>query len=384
MATMSIYRLRELLDPLPSPCLSIYEPTHRSYPDRQQDAIRFRNLVSDLDELIRRNYPESAAQSLLEPFRALADDRDFWNFTQDGLAVFGAAGFFQAFRLQRSVPELAVAAESMHVKPLVRFVQSADRYQVLCLSRDDAKLYEGNRDALDPIELAPEIPRSNAEAMGEEATNKPARTVVSYGGMAGGEKRVRGGQGSEKDVADLNAERFFRAVDRGVLEHHSRPSGLPLVLVSADENHELFRRVSHNPLLAAEGVKLDPASLSVDRLRDEVWKVVQPHYLKRLAELVEGFEGARSKFLGSDDVADIARAAVAGRVGTLLVDADKLVPGAIDHASGAVRFDDLSHPKVDDLLDDLAELVLRKGGEVVVAPAGRMPTESGAAAIYRF
>jgi hypothetical protein len=36
------------------------------------------------------------------------------------------------------------------------------------------------------------------------------------------------------------------------------------------------------------------------------------------------------------------------------------------------------------MLDDLAELVLAKGGEVVVVPTERMPAESGLAAIFRF
>jgi hypothetical protein len=36
------------------------------------------------------------------------------------------------------------------------------------------------------------------------------------------------------------------------------------------------------------------------------------------------------------------------------------------------------------MLDDLAELVLVKGGEVVVVPTERMPTPSGLAAVYRF
>ena len=74
------------------------------------------------------------------------------NHTLDGLAVFASPDSFRAYRLQRTVPELTVVADSLHVKPILRFVQSADRYQVLCLSRQEAKLYEGNRDNLDPIE----------------------------------------------------------------------------------------------------------------------------------------------------------------------------------------------------------------------------------------
>lgn len=44
----------------------------------------------------------------------------------------------------------------------------------------------------------------------------------------------------------------------------------------------------------------------------------------------------------------------------------------------------LAHPEVDDVLDDLGELVLKKGGQMLVVPAERMPTQTGIAAIYRF
>jgi hypothetical protein len=39
---------------------------------------------------------------------------------------------------------------------------------------------------------------------------------------------------------------------------------------------------------------------------------------------------------------------------------------------------------VDDLLDDLGERALKAGGEVVIVPAERMPTDTGVAAVYRF
>jgi hypothetical protein len=56
----------------------------------------------------------------------------------------------------------------------------------------------------------------------------------------------------------------------------------------------------------------------------------------------------------------------------------------VDAANGHVEFGDLSNPQVDDLLDDLGELVLNKGGQVAVVPAERMPSATGAAAIYRY
>ena len=85
------------------PCLSLYQPTHRHHPDNQQDPIRFRNLVKALEDSLLLKHDAPHVATLLEPFRTLADDRDFWNNTLDGLAVFGGPGVFQVFGLQRTV-----------------------------------------------------------------------------------------------------------------------------------------------------------------------------------------------------------------------------------------------------------------------------------------
>ena len=69
---------------------------------------------------------------------------------------------------------------------------------------------------------------------------------------------------------------------------------------------------------------------------------------------------------------------------TLLIEADRIVPGHIDAATGKVTLGKLDDPGVDDLLDDLGELVLKTGGEVVMVPAERMPTTTGAAGVFRF
>jgi len=140
-----------LLNSHEPPCLSLYQPTHRHHPDNAQDPIRFRNLVRSLDESLRRKLTSREVQPLLDAFMGLADDREFWNYTLDGLAVLAAPDFFRVYRLQRPVVELAVVADSFHIKPLLRILQSADRYQLLGLSRQEIKLFEGNRDALDEI-----------------------------------------------------------------------------------------------------------------------------------------------------------------------------------------------------------------------------------------
>jgi hypothetical protein len=366
------------------PCLSLFQPTHRDHPDNQQDSIRFKNLVKALEESLRQQFASSEIQALLEPMLALADDHEFWNCTFDGLAVLRASNMFRVYKLHRPVPELAVVADSFHTKPLLRILQSADRYQVLALNRHEIKLFEGNRDALDEIAPADGVPRTLTEALGEELT-EPRQTVSAYGGRGGGQAPMHHGHGGRKAELDHDAERFFRAVDRAVLEHHSKPSGLPLILAALPEHHHMFHELSHNPFLVAESLDVHPDALaSTDEFRERVWQIIAPRYLARLARLVDAFGSNKSKGLAADDLAEVARAAVGGRVATLLIEARREIPGRVDASTGELEFDDLSHPELDDVLDDLGAVALKMGGEVVVVPTERMPTETGIAAIYRY
>ena len=93
---------------------------------------------------------------------------------------------------------------------------------------------------------------------------------------------------------------------------------------------------------------------------------------------------AKSNGLGSDDLAQVAQAAAAGRVATLLIESDRQILGRLDNATGRVEVADLSHPQVDDVLDDLGELVGKMGGRVLVIPAEEMPGRTGLAATYRY
>ncbi|HUG98127.1 MAG TPA: hypothetical protein VMQ83_03025 [Gammaproteobacteria bacterium] len=373
-----------LWDECDPPCLSLFQPTHRDHPDNQQDAIRFKNLVKALEESLRQQYASGEIQPLLEPMLALAEDHDFWNCTFDGLAVLRARNMFRVYKLQRSVAELAVVADSFHTKPLLRILQSADRYQVLALNRHEMKLFEGNRDALDEIVPAHGVPRTLTEALGEELT-EPRQTVSAYGGRGGGQAPMHHGHGGRKAELDHDAERFFRAVDRAVLEHHSKPTGVPLILAALPEHHHMFHELSHNPFLIAESLDVHPDALaSTDEFRERVWQTIEPRYLARLAGLVDTFGSNKSKGLAADDLAEVARAAVGGRVATLLIEARREIPGRVDASTGELEFDDLSHPERDDVLDDLGAVALKMGGEVVVVPKERMPTETGIAAIYRY
>ncbi|MBA1278679.1 hypothetical protein [Stutzerimonas stutzeri] len=379
--------MSQLLAKREAPCLSLYQPTHRSFPERQQDPIRFKHLVRQLEDSLKQQGRGDQAKSLLEPFYALIDDVDFWNSNRDGLAVFGAKDYFEVFRLQRNVPELAVANDRMHLKPLLRIAQSADRYQILAITLDSVRLFEGNREGVDEVPLAEGVPKTVEEALGRELTEKGQTGFAQGYGRAserGDAMQVESGGAGRQDEIDRDRERFFREVDRAILEHHSRKTRLPLILAALPEHQSHFRKHSHNDLLLPEGIESDVSLLSQKELREKSWMVMQPRYIKRLEGFINQYGESHGQGLATDQLEQIGQATLEGRVATLLVEADRQIPGMADKQEGKAMAVDDESATTPDLLDELTIWTLEQGGEVISVPTERMPTASGAAAIYRY
>lgn len=370
--------ISELLEERGPPCLSLYQPTERPFPASQRNPIRYKNLLSTLRESAAESDVERVDE-LMQPLERLLDDKEVWQHPRDGLAVFAAPGFFRVYHLQRPVPELAIVANSLHIKPLVRILQTADAYQILALDRDKIELYEGNRDALDRVELAPGVPRTIEDALGTELTEPYSKVTTQRGGTT-----MHHGHGSKKDDVKRDAQRFFRAVDKAVLEHHSQPSGLPLILAALPEHQGLFRQISNNPFLIKDGLNTNPMRMDDAELRRAAWAIVEPHFHERTRARGEEFREAVSKNLGSDRLSEVGAAAIGARIATLMVEADRHIGGRLDTETGLVQRSDLGHPEVDDVLDDIAVAVLRAKGHVEVVPGEHMPTRSGLAAIFRY
>ncbi|MCC7001687.1 MAG: hypothetical protein IT357_06000 [Gemmatimonadaceae bacterium] len=388
MSTMTQHQFTEVLAPRAGPCLSIYLATARRFPEQKQNPVQFRNQLREIEQslaALETPMTEPARDALLAPLHDLLLNERFWKHTLDGLAVLRAPDFFKVYKLQRAVPSRSIVAESFHIKPLLRVLQSADRFEVLCLTRDNVRLFQGTQDALDEVELDATVPRSLTDALGDELTepHSAARTVTaSTAGSSG--SAVHYGSGSKSDEVDKDTERYFRVIDRAIFDTHSRVSARPLVLAALPEYHAAFRAASHNPYLVAQAIAGNPDALSVDELRARAWKIVGPAFESGVQSLLDAYHAGLPRGLASDDLSDVAIAALGGRVKTLLVDADRTVSGSVDAATGRVSLRDIADPTTDDVLDDLAELVLRMGGDVMVVPRERMPSITGVAATYRF
>jgi len=370
------------------PNLSLYMPTHRTFPERTQDPIRLKNLLKTLEASLQQRYPQLARETLLAPLQALVDDTAFWNGCPDGIGIFAGQDHFHVVGLHQPVQEVAIVNSHPYLKPLLRLAPLADRYQVLCLSRDSVCVHEGSTQSLQAVELPDSVPTNLVEALGEELTSRDQQghpDGFSGGGERGDPMMHESGGGGKQDEINLDRERFFRIVDKKITEHCSRGSRLPLILVALPENQAVFRALSRNPFLLAQGVEVDPATLSSTQLASVCGELMGIRHAEKLDDAFNRYGVAVGQQLAGEQLPSIARAAVEGRIALLLVAAERRVAGTMDLASGEVALHEDGDTATEDVLDELILAVIRHGGEVVVVPPERvMPTDSGVAAVYRY
>jgi len=408
--------LRPLVGPHEPPCLSLYLPTHRNVPDNSVDRPAYRHLLEAFELALGLTHSRCESERLLHPLRALEADHGFWQHTRDGLAVLAAGGTARGFLLQRRVAPLALVTSRFYVLPLVRLLAGLGRFTVLALTSRAAAAYEATawgdaaataaaRDVtlgpLDPLPLrpsagAPPTATLTRDLVIDEEIHEPHRVHVGTGPSGRAAVRtVHGGTGGKRDDIDDDTESFLREVDAAVESQVSRPTGLPLVLVAAAPLAAIFRGLSNNPLLLEDYVPRDPHLLSSEELAAVVAPVFAAAEARRIERELAAFRRARDHGLAAEDLAEIGRAAVAGRVATLLLENDRFVPGSFDAATGSVacqgeppgdlsRTGDLPAATTHDVLGLLAEAVLLHGGGIVSLARTAMPAPCAAAAILRY
>jgi hypothetical protein len=391
--TVTPAAVRSLLEPQSGPCLSVYLPTHRRPPHNTVDLPTFRQLVRSLEAALRPAQRRDEIERLLHPLETLAADARFWEHVRDGLAVLATGGHASVFLLQRPVRPLALVGERFHTLPLVRLAAAAERFHVLALTSRSARLTEamlwsdpqGSRiEGLDPVPLhRPHGGTTHVLERGDVVDEEIFQPHRVQRGL-GIEGIVHGGVGSKQDDIDADTEIFLRGVDEAVHEQAGRRSAVPLLLVASPRLAARFRSLSKSRLLLAEDVPKDPHLMSETDLAAAVATVLGSVHRRRVARELQAFFQARDHDLASADLAEVSRAAVAGRVAMLLLEVDRFEHGRFDRATGGIEPATAAAVPGEDLFGSLAETVLAHGGGILTLARNDMPSESGVAAVYRY
>jgi len=371
--------LHNLLSPRTEPYISVFLPLPRHGLDLAMAPVRFRALLRQAEGLLGERYDARLVKELLGPLEGLAEAADVFAPGPEGLAAFRAEGLFEVYRLWPAPPERVVVADSFHVKPLLKSLQDRHRYFVLSLGSRRVALFEGSERGLVP-RLVPGLPVRVEGSVGQKAGGRGGSSRGGFRSAASGSgKAPAEGDGGRRE----EQLRFFRAVRAALGEVLG--DGAPLIVAGASPLLQLFREVCGHPALHAEFVEGAVDDVGTEQLHERTLPEARRALDARDEALVAEFRGQLDRGLAADILTRVAEAAVLGRVRRLLIADGKPLFGRVDRVTGEVTLHaGQTGPQDDDVLDDLAEIVLSRGGDVVVLDPPKMPEEAAAVATFRW
>jgi hypothetical protein len=380
MDLLTMEKFQQLIQHQRKLSLSIYMPAVKAGSEVSQNAVRFKNLVSEADKRLKESGMSTLdRKEYLKPVRSLFEHREFWEKQEKGLAVFLSKDFFEILRIPLEVEEVVVLDERFHIKPLLPLFVENERFYLLALSRKQIRLFAGTRFDLAQMSL-PDTPVSLEDAL---QFDDPEHELQYQTAAAGGNAAVFHGHHPEGDQVD-NIKRFFHMVDQGVMDAIGGESD-PLIIAGLDYLHPIYRDANSYGELLEEGVYRNTDQSSLELIHQEAWTIIEKRIAKSQQEIVDVYYASDNQKT-SDKLKDILPAAVNARIDTLLVDLSSEKWGMYDREKDQVRRISAESPESRDLVDQAVIHTLLNGGDVWTMPAGNIMENSfsGLAAIFRY
>jgi hypothetical protein len=383
MDPISRSELRKLIDVEQKPCVSLYFPTHRAGVDTLQDPIRLKNLIREAERrLEERGDQAPIIREVLEPLRELVDQYEFWQHQADGLALFSSRDILRRYRVSFPVPELAVVATRFHLKPLLPAMEANQRFYLLALSQDAAKVYEANHQSITEMAI-PDMPESPIISPGARGAERQLQSHTADRRSSGRRAAIFHGHGAGEEDRKQLLLSYFRRVDETV-RRKLGDEHVPVVLAAVDYLCPIYRQAGSNPNLLTEEIHGNPASFASEELHRLAWGIASSHFQEDRSKAVDEYHQLWHTQRTSKDLPAIVTAARQGRVKVLFVAVGVQEWGHVDPSSAeAVQVEQRS-AQDQDLLNVAAIETFIAGGTVYAVPPDEVPGRGSVAAVFRY
>ncbi|MBN2355925.1 hypothetical protein JXO59_07415 [candidate division KSB1 bacterium] len=379
--------LAKLIEKFGGTSVSIYMPAHRAGRDTEQGPIRLKNLLKKAQKyLLTTGLRSRQIQTLLRPAENLLNDGPFWQYQNDGLALFLSAEGSRYYRLPLRFDELVVVTDRFHIKPLLPLFAADGRFFVLALSKNAIRLLECTRFSISKIDLE-DVPTSLAQALRFDEPEKQLQyhTGTSAPRVGRGRPAIFHGHGAGSDEAKSNILRYFQEIDKG-LQQLLREEKAPLVLAGVSYLLPIYRESNKYPHLVKKGIEGNPDDRSDEWLHQRAWEIIHPLFMKAQKQAAMQYHrlARASSDLSCNDLDKIVPAARDGRIETLFVSLGVQRWGIFDPRSRTVQLHDKEKAGNEDLLDFAAVHTILTGGTVYALEPENMPDDAVIAAIFRY
>jgi hypothetical protein len=358
--------LQEILHDLKAvrdyPAVSILFNTHRTYPENEKDAIVLKNKVKEVEERLLAEMPKRMAQEVIRRVKETAESVDHRK-NLDSLALFATKDKGTFVHLPLQVEDRVIVDHTFATRDLLRALLKEGQYYVLTLSQRKARLYQAFNDT-----FLEEV-REEGFPMKNKADLAPL-DKMELSMARGTDNRIR---------------EFFNRVDKALLTlHHRNPE--PVIIAGVERNYHFYREVADKPGIIAGWINQNRDESEAYEILQDAWKVMRENHKKLLEEAREDLAQAVSANRFTSDLNQIWRRVREGRGDVLYVEKNFFQPAKVrGDELVLVEEEETTHTGiVDDIVDEIAEHMLRYGGQVVFLDDGSLTEHQGMALKLRY
>lgn len=358
------------------PCISLYLSSLPSH-----------LLEMDYESLLRRaahlySYDKSVGSALANSMGFM---RPLYNFnpcehlspSHPGLAIFVNKHWQGFYSAPHAVPSKVVVSESFHLKPLLADLQGDHAYHALVLTADEALLIHGHNQVGSELHTFLFHHGSSSDSIHWKYLDQSEDFQIRHLKNSTRSRGLIDGHAKKRSDNKL----FFRWIESKIKQEPGFQSW-PLLIFSNETLFQSYREITSHPrpeLCLVDTKKgLPRTDAVIHRAQESIRKQVQAH--KNLTTLDAQIAWRKEKIL--EDLLKISKAALGGKVKTLFLRENVEIWGQLHRKSGQITFHKKQQDsKDDDILDDIACEVIRRGGEVIVLNGKDMPTAAPAVAV---
>ena len=358
------------------PCVSLLMPTVVKG-DTAQNSIRFKNLIKKTEsELKKYSLKNKEVAELLEKPNTLLSDDVFWEYQNEGLAVYVSPDFFGVYKLPLAPVELAVVNNRFMIKPLLPIFSNDGRFFLLALSQKSTKLFEGTQTKMHDLKVSfptiDEFHDKESQLQQHSPSDSKNRGSIQFHG-----------QGAGKDNKKEKIQRLLSEIDKKVHEV-LKGQDAALLLAGVDYVLPIYRSVNTYPRLTEKVLEGNPENIKSEELHRRVLKLVDPLFKEDQDKSLALYHKMKPANKTSSDIRKILVSANQGLIDTLFVARHQQVWGLFEPTKNKILIHDEQQTGDDDLLDLASVLTMKKGGAVYVVASKNMPGPTAIAALYRY
>ena len=313
--------------------------------------IRIIHMLREVELTLKSQLNPKLAKALLEQLHKL-NPSEIVKANKMSFAFFVTESFAGFIFVPFPVYENVVVARSLHLKPIISWLKSGDQFYLITLSPKLCRLIRGDSFSLTEI----------------KSVNLSS---IDYD--------------KNKNISDMTIKSKLLTHAEEEFYQHVKNNNFPIILGGAADLQELYKRINRDPDVLRERIIGNLDRSTFEDLHNDCLEILNAIRFSNDRSVLAHYQEMKHHGKVIEELNEITIAAIQGRIRNLMVASDRFLWGFLDKTTGKITSHinkNLAIPE-DDILDDLAEIVIARGGSITLLRHNEMPSDNEAIALLR-